>query len=99
MSKVKTIKRIVSESDRLFRVSLPTDNPYEENTQAWHCFIDVSCSVGVGVNAPDLLSLASMMDQHEQTVEYYENNLGRLIRDGILKESYAKHIAKQQVKA
>lgn len=80
------IKRIIEEPDRLFKVTLPKENPFKEGTSAWHCFIDVSCSVGVGAGAPDLLSLAVMIKEHEQDVEYYETYLGELIELGFLKE-------------
>ena len=80
------IQRIIEETDRLFKVTLPKNNPFEENTSAWHCFVDVSCSVGVGTGQADLLSLAVMMQEHEQTIEYYEIYLGELIELGFIKE-------------
>lgn len=54
-------------------------NPYEENTPAWHVFIDCSWmthSVPFTIN--DLIRI------HGQTLNYYQTYLGQLATDGVL---------------
>lgn len=85
-NKKHSIKRICEETDRIFKVNLKSENPYEENTPAWHCYIDVSCSMNIQT-VKGTVSLAVMMSEHSQPIEYYETYLSQLIKDQILVET------------
>jgi hypothetical protein len=76
---MSTIKIITEIPDVLYRFNQSNENPYEEDTPAWHVYIDCCCTVSSGV-----VSVSKMMSEYDQNLDYYETYTSQLISDGIL---------------
>lgn len=79
------IKRIIEEPDRVFKL-LSKEIPYKNHTAEWNVLIDLHTSAGNNVASDDLVSLGRMILEHDQSIEYYEKRLPKLIADGIIIE-------------
>ena len=66
--------------NKTFRI-LSFKNPYTEGSQCWHCFIDLCQSAN---DSTGLVKVSRMIQEHNQTEEYYETYLSQLIEDNII---------------
>lgn len=58
--------------------------PYEENSTAWHCWIDVCQSVKNHANQGSKIYVSDMMHSNGLSLDYYENGLSELLADGYI---------------
>ena len=57
-----------------------TENPFEDDSPAWHVFIDVAYSV----NDNDEIVVGRMMEKYKARLSYYQCYLGELLEKNIV---------------
>ena len=65
-----------------FVLTAHRENPYEENTKAWHIFMDLCTSQNT--NKPIEVDVDVMLSEHGTEWSYYVDDIGVLVEDGYL---------------
>jgi hypothetical protein len=62
------------------------ENPYFEDTRAWHTYIDICCTHNIRENVE--LNIDLMVKEHSQNHNYYDDTLLLFVEDGLLECVY-----------
>lgn len=64
------------------------ENPYFEDTRAWHVYIDICCTHNVKTGLE--VDIDKMMKEHSQDYDYYDDILLLMVDDSLLECVYFK---------